>query len=91
MGKLKTLQGIDQLKFMLENHLVLTVHWDGLSILEQQVVVFHSDLFVSAMGTTYIFICMQIAYFKDSNCSVKGKLLMHAKRFAGVENGALLV
>lgn len=76
---------------MLENHLVLTVHWDGLSILEQQVVVFHSDLFVSAMGKPHLFICMQIAYFKDSSRSVKGKLLMHAKHFAGVGNGALLV
>lgn len=76
---------------MLENHLVLTVHCDGLSILEQQVVVLHSNLFVPAMGKPHIFICMQIAYFKDSSRSVKGRFLMHAKRFAGVGNGALLV
>ena len=88
---LKAHPGTDQLKLMVENHLVLVVHWDGLSILEQQVVVFHSGLFVSSVGTTYTFICMPVASCKNSSCSVKGKLLMDAKSFAGAQNEALLV
>lgn len=52
---------------MLETHLALTVHWDGLSILKQQVVVSHPALCLEWEQCALI--CMQIASFKDSSCS----------------------
>lgn len=64
---LKTHWGTDQLKFMLETHLAPTVHWDGLSILKQQVVVSHPALCLEWEQRALI--CMQIASFKDSSCS----------------------
>lgn len=66
---LKNTLGVDQLKFMLENHLVPAVHKEYLSVQKQQVVVSHSALFVSAVGKMYTFICVQISSSKDNSCS----------------------
>lgn len=66
----KNALGVDQLKFMLENHLVPAVHKEDFSIQKQQVVISHSDLFVFVVGTMYTIICMQISFSKDNSCSV---------------------
>lgn len=65
----KNTLGIDQLKSMLENHLMPAVHKEHLSVQKQQVVVSHSALFVSSVGKMYTFICVQLSSSKDSSYS----------------------